>query len=721
MTQKLKTIIFATALTALAACSDDVATGRYSVGEEDNLVRLSTGVQSAPSTALPSRADVSAATHYALQTGTALNLYVEGDWAIMGGQITKTPIYNADAASDGVINPISCYMKDGVLYWDDFGTADPDNTANRNKGLGILAVAIDGIEGTSIVNLGGLINWATFKVDCDLESNKGTFEVGGKKFLKQDILIANNLYDEANVTSPQKRYTFDEQKNIKANPIEDNKKEARLDFKHVLSKITFNVTAGEGFNGTFLYEPNITLTRNKTGESNAEWCYKKGSIDIKTATATHDSSDPGTVELNTITSRSGNFTESAVIYPGSNFGSDNDIIARINADFNIYYVTAAQIRAAINATTAHVGEYFTKPGYHYIFNVTLNKTDIVVTATITDWNTVTANPVEPKIVVSAEVGKEDDKTKKLTEFRFYRNADGATEQGKYTALADADNPETNDIADGTTKWKFYEVGTSTETSLYWPNHSTHYFFRGVYPSETTVTAGSGTSSYIVATNTKYEAAKFPSDLMIGAPEIASGTKCDNPDHTPVDMSTNGICARTGAINLNFKYMMSQVEVVLKTTTGDDKVELNDLTKLELTNTICSRNIYLGTRAIGNEPGITRQPSYTMNMKGTATAEQVTFHDAIVPQQLKFNSAGDSDNMRFKVTITNTNGTPETTDDTYDVYYADIKPIQVGGSVISNWVSGTHYKYELTLKKTGLSVTATITDWTTVTGSDDIWF
>ena len=111
----------------------------------------------------------------------------------------------------------------------------------------------------------------------------------------------------------------------------------------------------------------------------------------------------------------------------------------------------------------------------------------------------------------------------------------------------------------------------------------------------------------------------------------------------------------------------------------------------------------------------------MHMKGSATADQVTFHDAIVPQQLKFNSAGNSDNMRFKVTITNTNGTSETTDDTYDVYYADIKPIQVGGSVISNWVSGTHYKYELTLKKTGLSVTATITDWTTVTGSDDIWF
>ena len=104
----------------------------------------------------------------------------------------------------------------------------------------------------------------------------------------------------------------------------------------------------------------------------------------------------------------------------------------------------------------------------------------------------------------------------------------------------------------------------------------------------------------------------------------------------------------------------------------------------------------------------------MHMKGSATADQVTFHDAIVPQQLKFTSAGNSDNMRFKVTITNTNGTN-------DVYYADVKPIRVGGSDISNWVSGTHYKYELTLKKTGLSVTATITDWTTITGSDDIWF
>lgn len=719
MTQKLKTIIFATALTALAACSDDVATGRYSVGDEDNLVRLSTGVQSAPSAAMQSRADVSAATHYALATGTALNLYVEGDWAIMGRQITKTPIYKADETST-VINPIS-YQKDGVLYWDDFGTADPNNkdasdNLNRNKGLGILAVAIDGITNTTVVNLGNLIHWDTFTVDCDLTTNTGTFEFGGKKFLKKDIIIANNLYHTSE-TTPQKRYTFDEQKNIKANPIEDNKKEARLDFKHVLSKITFNVTAGDGFNGIFLYEPNITLTRNKTGETNSEWCYKKGTIDIKTATAKHNGT-LGTVELNSISKSGSTYTESAVIYPNSDFGSDTDIIARISADFNIYYVTAAQIRDAIDALGAsheHYGSYKTKPGYHYIFNVTLNKTDIVVTATITDWNTVTADPVEPKIVVSANVGDKDNTEQTLSEFRFYRNEGvnvplfgssdpvptaPTTKNVTYTALADAKNPATGSVADGEKKWDFYQTGTSTPTQLYWPSHTMHYFFRGVYPKETPV--ADGESSYIVVNNDQYNASKFPSNLMIGAPEIADDTKtkCNNPDHTPVDMSKYGICARTGSINLNFRYMMSQVEVDLKTTTGDDKVNVAANTVVEIIGCYNAGNVFLGTREVKQ----TTKADYTLATV-TGTGNELKRRSAIVPQPLE--------GLKFKVTVTNDNGTE-------DVYYSTIKDIRVENETITEWESGYHYKYTLTLKKTGISVTATITDWIPASGSDNVW-
>ena len=709
MTQKLKTIIFATALTALAACSDDVATGRYSVGEEDNLVRLTTGVENAPSAAMQSRAALDG--HYALQDGTAINLYVEGDWTGKDpSNIVKTPVYSAqkDTDADNNINALTWKSGDH-LYWDDFGTADPDNTANRAKGLGILAVAIDGITNTTVVNLGSAIDWNNFKLDWNLADHTGTIEVvGGTKFLMQDILIANNLYD-ASVTTPQKRYTFDEQKALATKP-----EEARLEFQHVLSKVTFNVTAGQGFNGTFWDYPTIYLTRNKTGETADEWCYKNGKIDIKAATATHDGSTLGTVLLNPILRDGSIYTEAAIIYPGSDFGGNNDVIAKINADGNIYYVTAEKIRAAINGTTGHAGDYTTKPGYNYIFNITLNKTDIIVTATVSKWIDVNADEAFPKIVVSANVGNKGDTEQTLSDFRFYRNEGvnvplfgssdpvptaPTTKNVKYTALADAKNPVADDKADGETAWKFWTIAaTPTETSIYWPSHTTHYFFRGVYPKETTV--ADGESSYIVVNNAQYNASTFPSNLMIGAPEITDGTKCDNPDHTAVDMSKYGICARTGAINLNFRYMMSQVEVDLNTTTGDDKVNVAANTVVEIIGCYNAGNVFLGTREVKQ----TTKADYTLATV-TGTGNELKRRSAIVPQPLE--------GLKFKVTVTNDN-------DTKDVYYSTIKDIRVENETITEWKSGYHYKYTLTLKKTGISVTATITDWIPANGSDNVW-
>ena len=718
MTKPIKTLIFATALAALAACSDDVATGRYSVGEEDNLVRLTTGVENAPSAALPSRADVSAATHYALQTGTALNLYVEGDWTgKTPSNIVKTPVYSAEEDTDADnINAISWKSGDR-LYWDDFGTADPANTTNRAKGLGILAVAIDGVNSATSVNLGSAIDW-------NLADHTGTIEVGGTKFLKQDILVANNLYD-ASETTPQKRYTFDEQKALATKP-----EEARLEFQHVLSKITFNVTPGEGFQPNSItgrvqfYDLNITLARNKANKAENNWCLTNGTIDIKKAEARHDeaetkkpltlstiSNTPTTLNPNILTT-----TEAAVIYPGSILGNDDgDIVARIVADWgNIYYVTAKEIRAAINGTTGHVGDYATKPGYNYIFNITLNKTDIIVTATVSKWIDVNAAEEAPQIVVSANVGDKGATDQTLQDFRFYRNEGvnvpligsidpvptaPTTKNVKYTALADAKNPVADDKADGETAWKFWTIAaTPTETSIYWPSHTTHYFFRGVYPKETTV--ADGESSYIVVNNAQYNASTFPSNLMIGAPEITDGTKCDNPDHTAVDMSKYGICARTGAINLNFRYMMSQVEVDLNTTTGDDKVNVAANTVVEIIGCYNAGNVFLGTREVKQ----TTKADYTLATV-TGTGNELKRRSAIVPQPLE--------GLKFKVTVTNDN-------DTKDVYYSTIKDIRVENETITEWKSGYHYKYTLTLKKTGISVTATITDWIPANGSDNVW-
>ncbi len=692
MTPNIKNITLAAATLLLAACSD-TPDARYSVGSEDNEVRISAGIASSPR-GIESRAAL--AGHYAFTEGTCINLHVEGYWARKSPEriekIEKTAIFKAakDAAPDADnINAIY-YHSGEQIYWDDFGTADPDNAENRSKGLGVLAVAIDRVTTeTTIADKA----WLSSDAATDLPWSVAT---DGTNSFKNDILVANNLYD-ASSTSPQKRYTFDEQK--AATPGE-----SLLDFKHVLSKITFVLTAGSGFpiilgNPGFIHDPEVFLTRNKTGESNPEWCYTSGKINIKTATATADPTSLKKVKLDDIDRSGAKFTHEAIIYPGSQFGGEDDVVAQINADGNIYYVTAKQIRAAIKVDASHPETYNTLPGYNYIFQVTVNKTDIKVTATISDWETVTAAEETPKIVVSADVGKQDDKTKTLDKFRFYRNEDGASKTGKYIALADAENPQARDIADGSTIWNFYNVDGSTPTPLYWPNHTTHYFFRGVYPCNTTVTDGGGTSTYIQAENGAFGTSTYY-NLMIGAPEIASGTKCDNPDHTPVDMSTEGICARTGKINLNFRYMMAQVEVKLTTTTGDDKVILDGNTTVELVNTITSRRIYLGTRSIGDESP--NRETYRMTQQ---TADVKVFHDAIVPQRLP-------NEVQLKITVKN--GTES------DVYYAVVNKIKVSGDDITEWEAGKHYVYTLNIKKTGISVTATITDWTTAEGSDDIW-
>lgn len=687
MTPNIKNITLAAATLLLAACSD-TPDARYSVGSEDNEVRISAGIASSPR-GIESRAAL--AGHYAFTEGTCINLHVEGYWTGKSPEkIEKTAIFRAasDADADN-INAIS-YLSGEQIYWDDFGTADPDNTENRSKGLGVLAVAIDRVKTeTTIADEA----WLSSDAATDLPWSVVT---DGTNSFKNDILVANNLYD-ASSTTPQMRYTFNEQK--AATPGE-----SRLDFKHVLSKITFVLTAGSGFpiilgNPGFISDPKVVLTRNKTGEKKTEWCYTSGKINIKTATATADPASLKVVTLDDIDRSGAKFTHEAIIYPGSQFGGENDVVAQINADGNIYYVTAKQIRAAIVADASHAGTYNTLPGYNYIFQVTVNKTDIKVTATISDWKTVTAAEETPKIVVSADVGKKDETTKTLDKFRFYRNEDGASQTGKYIALADAENPQASDIADGSTIWNFYNVDGSTPTPLYWPNHTTHYFFRGVYPYNTAVTDGGGTSTYIQAENGTFGTSTYY-NLMIGAPEIASGTMCDNPDHTPVDMSTKGICARTGKINLNFRYMMAQVEVKLTTTTGDDKVILDNNTTVELVNTIKSRRIYLGTRSIGYE-SLTRE-TYSMTQK---TADVKVFHDAIVPQSLP-------DEVQLKITVKD--GTES------DVYYAVVNKIKVGGYNITKWEAGKHYVYTLNIKKTGISVTATITDWTTAEGSDDIW-
>jgi hypothetical protein len=229
-------------------------------------------------------------------------------------------------------------------------------------------------------------------------------------------------------------------------------------------------------------------------------------------------------------------------------------------------------------------------------------------------------------------------------------------------------------------------------------------------------------------NEKYVSGQFPSDLQIARPEIAEGIQCTNsePGHTKTHLYSGGICATEGTITLNFRYMMSQVEVELTTTdnTLNDAVTLTNA-KVELINVHNTGYVKLGDRGVIFTDA-DAVANYTLDPITDNNVENYTNKrlSAIIPQALTYDSNNPlaATNVKFRITIYH-DGNTNTID---DIYEADINPIlQQGASSLvapyGVWESGYHYKYKLKLSKTKVQVTATLANWTTVNASQDIWF
>lgn len=716
--QEIKAILLGIGmgLLAMPSCSDDVINPDR---PENGAIMLQVGVSNSPAQQPLTRA--AGDTYVALSPDTKFKLRVQGTWTGKNpSEIIKETTATAGAEQSftaGKENPLTF---EPVLYWDDYGTGDPANAATgRTTGLDILAVAVDK---------------ATTEMEISETEWKGTkswaLQTDGKDVLTKDILVANNLSDG----KEPGRLTFANRK---------LPEKSRLIFQHLMSKITFNLKPADGFmqtGGTYAFttSPTVTLNRNRykdgTPPTGGEYAFADGTISIRKAEATH-SGNKQTITAGDVTKKveSGHEvnTQVALVYPGTCLGeSDNDVVARIDADKNYYYVTAKEIRAAIDRVADHARDYNTKAGYNYIINVTVKKTGVNVTATVTNWVTVEAQETSPVIALTAgagDTGETGDLTAITDGFDFFRSTE------KLTGYSDEASLQVGDYykplrkvkwGTGTTSPRacvFWDNTGATERLLYWPDHDTHYHFRGVYPATTTdaastdapqvkafPTAEGATAQGIAVKNGAFDQKKFPSNLMIGMPEITAGTLCGSGEHTQEDMSEKGICARSGKINLNFRYMMSQVEIELAHSLAEGAegdVTLNEHTTVEIVGGYTDGYIRLGDRkAVGQTKG-----SYTTKVV-SGEENKLKRHDIVLPQELE--------GMKFKITVNNEGGTK-------DYYYATIKdiPVRVGGGAsqsITKWESGKHYKYTLKLKKTAMEITATLTDWITVNADEDIW-
>lgn len=683
MTGKKIIYAFMTSLVlAVAACTNedmDVSLNHTAEGAID----LSVGVEATPARRALTRAGGATSAYYAMKAGTQVRLKVDGRWTGKTPEAIsqKTTCKTIAAESGSAVNALS-FTEDEMLYWDDYGSGDPNNKTNTDQGLNVLGVAVDG-KATA----------PTIADDSQWESLPWDVVTDGEDVLSGDIIVSNNLT----------AYQF-----AKRNDDEAKK----MIFQHPLSKLTFNLTAADGFTkGTigktsykFEKDPTVTLTNATTlaGISDAanDYALTKGTVSIASAQATSDGTK-ATLVAGTTSITDANITviKQAVVYPGTQLGADDDaVIAIVNADDNIYYIRAKEIHDAIKTIGGHT-DYKTLAGYNYIINVRIKKTGIILTASVTKWVDVDSEEVHPEINMTTKVGSDshDELPAGFNGFDLWLND--------------------HDIAKDYTNVATPTVNTAGEVvfahTLYWVHHYQHLHFRGIYPTNTVVKEdATDQHQYVEVANGAYDATTFPSNFVMGLPEMAENTPCGNPDHANVYMDQEGICARKAPINLNFRYMMSQVEVTLKSSAegSDNYVDLTNA-EVELVNVGTKGHILLSDRSAVVTTYADEETLHSIDSKH--------YHGIIVPQLFE-NSKG---KLKFKITVYS-----DSTKTKKDVYYVEVASIKVkekgstaSAALTDAWKSGTHYVYDLMITKTEISATASLTDWTTVEGSQEVWF
>ena len=670
----------------LGACTSEDVSDSFD-RTADGTIDFNVGVEASPVNRTITRGgESSASKYYAMKSGTQVRLKVDGTWAgkdpeAISKKTTCTTIAATDAAP--TINALS-FTENEMLYWDDYGTGDPNNKTNTDNGLKVLGVAVDGMAEAPAVK------------DTEWERLSWPVITDGKDVLNGDIIVSNNLS-----TDP---YKF-------VKPTKENVR--NMIFVHPLSKITFNLTASDGFtkgsvgatDKKFEKDPRVIMTNATeladTADVSNNYVLATGTVNIQKATAESDGQTSKVIAGTTSTTdKNVTVIKQAIVYPDTQLGAGDDaVIAIVNADDNIYYIRAKEIHAAIKDKGGHTA-YKTLAGYNYIINVTVKKTGIILTATVEKWVDVNSDEVHPVINVNTTVGSGIYKPTGANVFAFYRSE--AIDKG-YNNDA---TPEME--TEGTVNW------TNT-TTLYWTSHYQHYHFRGIYPAITTVeTDDTDQTQYVEVANGDYDAATFPSNFVMGMPEIAAGTLCGNPDHTQVDMSIHGICAREAAINLNFRYMMSQVEVLLTSSAegAHDHVDLSNV-EVELVNVYNTGHILLKDRS-----AVVTGTAADFTLPQIDDAKH-QYLGVIVPQALPYTTAGATTNLRFRITVTNS-------DSTKDIYYADVEPILKKGTTEKvapkgKWESGIHYVYNLKVTKTEIKSTASLTDWQTEDAEEEVWF
>lgn len=683
----INNITLLASLAALVGCASDTDTAVPD--SEKHAIELGVGIE----TPLASRAVVTngeGKTLEALPGGTVISMVMKSEYSALtddalnfkGDKTAKyTVTSGVTGAADGAVNPIT-FGSGLTRYWDDAHA--------RSSKLSVWSLTVPGKTGalSETAPWNAAVAWGTtapsMTIDWTISNAQTSTTVGN-----EDLCFSNNI---AKYTDSDGRMDY----GSTDNPYKFD--QGKLIFYHALSKITVKLVPGDGFkkdgtdfkfDGTSAsgYAP-VTMKGFKLNGT-----FNVANGEFSSTSSNGDITSMGVVS----TSNTDGYVLSSLVMPGTSLGNSTNTALEFSFDGNAYTVSSETIAASLRSTLG-IGEtdnVTLEAGKNYILKFTINKTGIKLVATIGAWQDVEGTSYSPLINISDTYGHTG--TEFAKGFSFYMKETSASDFAKGT--------DVTYNADAVAPARKYAL----TTPLYWPNHNTHYYFRGIYP---TVGDGGTPTSNVTATavtvsNAAYSSGAFPSDLMIGYPRTDGDAAADETCKTH---TLPGICATEGDIRLNFLYAMSQVEVILKSAPSEvsmpetAKVTLNGNTEVEILNGYTSGSIALMD---GVATGTGDKAPWTMaGGNYNSETQKYDVNNAIVPQSIT--------GLKFRVKVEGGN-------DTFDYYEATIADILVGGSTITEWEPGKHYIYTLNITKTGIKITATLKDWETVTsGGNHIW-
>lgn len=726
-------LLFATALVS-AACSNDLENDGNATDPSNKTAISFVGEDNAAMT----RYGFAANTHIAMHIRSNKN----GSTTDVRETRTMATAQEDATKSDVSFSTIEAPSDENVCYWDD--------AYGRSAHLSVFAVAVPGKDNSLKNNnttltdlLAGGKTWSNSALSEEIAWTVSTDQSGSSTINNEDLTYSNNISKDGKGGAKAYNYTDKDYTTVKDGcllfRLKDQSENASTDgpgkfdqgnlkFNHALSRVTITLNKGTGYGGgsfKFATGTNVTFLKAPI----------EGSLNIETGAWTTKTTANITKMYTTETSSSAACTLNAQMLPGYVItdGNDNNVLEFI-IDDNKYFITQDMMFDALNGkpniTESTANTITMEKGRNYVFNITVGKSKIInVTATLEPWTKVTATD---QTMDNSHITLDlftNGSGSACDNFDLYRLND---ESGVIkTDASDATNWGGNYTTEN--KATLTQNGTKWETNWFFENNKAFYHFRTVNAGTEIKENDSDTDDYFVIES---GAQDDDHDFHWGAPFINTTESPIqyNKDNGYTTFLSPAIGATNSTINLTELHMMSNINVVLRTTKDESKdhVALETTTGtttnqcvVSLTYFYAKGKVNMGNGLVSTTGSLSTSEAFMKPTAGINT-EDATYNKtgkftfAVVPQALKREGTS-GDNLYVGITIK----TPDNNQYYVVQKLSEIKASANGGSKnqttsekIDFWYPNHNYTYTFTLTKAGIKdVTCTVEDWVKVIATD----